>query len=249
MSRTVVITGGAGGLGRAAAQRLLNGDGSISVAVVDRAGVELDVPLQAAPQRWQQFACDVTSPADVQRCYQEISATMPPIHGLVNGAGTVDNSPSEDVELETIHRIFAVHLDGTVLWSQAVARSMMAGRGGSIVNIGSIVTPFGRPRRLAYAAAKSAIHSVTRTLAVEWASHGIRVNAVAPGYIRTPLLAESIRLGFADEDAAAGQHAMKRLGEPREVADAIAYLLSEQSSFVTGAVLRVDGGFSILKDE
>lgn len=174
---------------------------------------------------------------------------MPPIHGLVNGAGTVDNSPSEDVELETIHRIFAVHLDGTVLWSQAVARSMMAGRGGSIVNIGSIVTPFGRPRRLAYAAAKSAIHSVTRTLAVEWASHGIRVNAVAPGYIRTPLLAESIRLGFADEDAAAGQHAMKRLGEPREVADAIAYLLSEQSSFVTGAVLRVDGGFSILKDE
>lgn len=243
MQRTVVVTGGAGGIGLAVVERLL-ADPQVSVAIVDR-----DAPQQLQPGRWQFFACDVSDAASVGAAHELIASALPPVRGLVNGAGIVHNAPSLDVGLDTIHRMFAVHVDGTVLWSQAVAPGMIGAGSGAIVNIGSIAGLFGHPRRLAYAAAKAAIHSITKTLAVEWAPHGIRVNAVAPGYIATPMMVEVTRIGLVDGDTAANYAAMKRLGEPAEVADSITYLLSDQASFITGSVLQVDGGFSVLKAE
>jgi NAD(P)-dependent dehydrogenase (short-subunit alcohol dehydrogenase family) len=106
----------------------------------------------------------------------------------------------------------------------------------------------GHPRRLPYSAAKGAVHSITRTLAVEWAHLGIRVNAVAPGIIETPLIQESRRLGLLD-DRATSWAAMKRLGQPAEVAGPIAFLLGPSASYITGTILTVDGGFSALKIE
>lgn len=243
MAHTVVVTGGSGGIGLAVVERLL-ADPDVSVAIVDR-----DAPAPLAPGRWEFFACDVSDPGSVGAAHERIAARLPPVRGLVNGAGIVHNVASLEVGLDTIHRMFAVHVDGTVLWSQAVAPAMIAAGAGAIVNIGSIAGLFGHPRRLAYAAAKAAIHSITKTLAVEWAGHGIRVNAVAPGYIATPMMVEVTRIGLVDGDTAAGYSAMKRLGEPAEVADTIIYLLSDHASFITGSVLQVDGGFSVLKVE
>ena len=135
-------------------------------------------------------------------------------------------------------------MEGTLLWCQVLAQSL-DGKPGTIVNIGSVAWRFAVPRRAAYAA----VHSLTRTLAAEWAPIGIRVKAVAPGHIATPMINEVTRLGKLDRDLVASWHAMKRLGEPDEVAHAITYLLSPESSFINGHILKVDGGFAVLKAE
>ena len=246
---TVVITGGAGGIGLAIATVILRDDPSAVVALVDRPGAELASPFEVDPARWRKYDCDVTDRDSVMSAQARIAAELPPVRGLVNGAGIVHNAPSSEVDTDVIHRMFAVHIDGTLLWSQAVYSAMVGRGGGSIVNIGSIAGLFGHPRRLAYGSAKAAIHSISKTLAVEWAADGIRVNAVAPGYIATPMMVEVARIGLVDADVAASWNAMKRLGTPEEVAEVIGFLLSDRASYVTGVVLPIDGGFSVLKAE
>ena len=248
-SRTTVITGGTGGIGQACAQALLEGSADRCVALVDLGAQAVPEGLRNYGDRVAAFACDVTDEDSVSRAFASVQASLPPVDGLVAGAGTVHNDPSIDITLRQVHALFAVHVDGTLLWSQAVARHFMVNGGGSIVTIGSIAALFGHPRRLAYAAAKAAVLSMTKTLAVEWAPDGIRVNAVVPGYIETPMMVEVARLGLVDADVAAGWAAMKRLGSPAEVAGAIVFLLSDAAAYVTGHVLNVDGGFSVLKAE
>lgn len=246
MTHTAVITGGAGGIGRAVARRLLERTDA-TVALVDRAGS--DAGDLVRDSRCRLYECDVTDADSVRTTAEHIRREQGPITRLVNGAGTVNNSPSAEVPVEVIETLFAAHVNGTVLWSQAAYPQMAAGGGGSIVNIGSIAGIFGHPRRLAYGAAKAAIHSISKTLAVEWARSGIRVNAVAPGYVATPMMQEVARLGLVDEQQAASWHALKRLATPDEIAAPIAFLLSDDASFITGSTLLVDGGFSALKAE
>ncbi len=246
MSSTAVITGGAGGIGRAVARRLLDST-DLAVALVDRAGS--DAVDLTSDRRCRLYECDVTDQASVSTTAERVERELGPITRLVNGAGTVNNAASTEVGLDVIEGIFATHLNGAVLWSQSAYPQMVREGGGSIVNIGSIAGMFGHPRRLAYGAAKAAIHSISKTLAVEWASVGIRVNAIVPGYVATPMMLEVARLGLVDEVQAASWHALKRLATPDEIAAPITFLLSDDASFITGSGLLVDGGFSALKAE
>ena len=245
---TTIITGGTGGIGQATARAILGSSPDRHVVLVDLDG-GMPASLSDVAERVTVLACDVTDADSVAATFASIQSALPPVDGLVAGAGTVHNDPSLELSLGQLHRLFAVHVDGTLLWSQAVGRHLMASGGGAIVTIGSIAGLFGHPRRLAYAAAKAAILSMTKTLAVEWAHAGIRVNAVVPGYIETPMMAEVARIGLVDSSVAAGWTAMKRLGSPAEVGDAIAFLLSDSATYITGHLLNVDGGFSALKAE
>jgi NAD(P)-dependent dehydrogenase (short-subunit alcohol dehydrogenase family) len=245
-----VITGGCGGIGSAIARTLLDADETHGVVLLDVAPGASPALIEEYGARVVYLEGDTANPEHVTDAFAQIAAFDAHLTGLVNGAGNVDNSASLDLEYETYRRVMAAHLDSAFLCSQAAGRRFVAdGQGGAIVNIASVAGLFGHPRRLPYSVAKAAMMQLGRTLAVEWAEHGIRVNSIAPGYVETPLVAEVAKLGLIEADKTAGWHAMKRMGTPAEIARVVQFLLSDAASFVTGASVAVDGGFSVLKAE
>ena len=244
-----VVTGGASGIGLATARALLAADRTMHVALVDINECDVDDVDETSGERVHWHRCDVTDVAQVARCADAI-AEAHNVKGLVNSAGIViAATPSEELALSDFRRVLSVHVEGTLLWSQAAGRIWLRdNRPGAIVNVGSVAAGFGWPGRLAYGAAKLAVESMTRTLAVEWAPRGIRVNAVRPGYVDTPLQDDARRpAGLPTLDEAAGRHALGRVAKAEEIAAGIAFLLSEQASFITGETLVIDGGFSVMK--
>ena len=244
-----IVTGGASGIGLALVGHLLANDAAARCVVVDLTeGVAQDV-IAKSGERARLIPCDVADPIQVASATETILGEGPVI-GLVNCAGIViPATPSTDVSVADLRRMLSVHVEGTLLWCQAVARSWIErGTGGSIVNVSSIAAGFGWPGRLPYAAAKAAIESMTRTMAVEWAPHDIRVNAVAPGYVDSPMSRNHPPLsGIPTLEEVAHLHAVGRVGQASEIAAAMAFLLSHEASFLTGEVMKVDGGYSITK--
>jgi NAD(P)-dependent dehydrogenase (short-subunit alcohol dehydrogenase family) len=173
------------------------------------------------------------------------------IDALVNNAGIGDQAaPTLRQDVAAFDRVLAVHLRGSFLMSQAVIARMLQqardarGCRGALVNLGSIAGLGGIPGRNAYSAAKAGMLGLTRALASEWARAGIRVNAVAPGYVATELVAELAKKGAIDGEAIARRTPLGRLADPAEIAATIAFLASPAASYVTGAVLAADGGWS-----
>ncbi|MBU8860943.1 MULTISPECIES: SDR family oxidoreductase [unclassified Micromonospora] len=241
MTSVTIITGGGRGIGAATARRLAaqGHDLVIGYRADHTAAEAVAADVRAAGRRAVTVAADTTDPGQVRRIF-DAADRLGPLTGLVNNAGvTSPIGPFTDLRVDDLREVVDVNLIGYVLCAQQAARRLT--RGGAIVNVSSVAATLGSPGEyIHYAAVKAATDTLTVGLAKELAPHGVRVNAVAPGIIRTTIHARS---GVPDRpDTAAGRIPMGRAGEPEEVAGAIAYLLGPDASYTTGAVLRVGGG-------
>ena len=240
-----IVTGAADGIGWATAQRLA-ADG-VRVALLD---LRAEVAAQRAAELGAAhtgIGCDVSDAASVAGAVAAVLQRWGRIDILVNNAGIGEQAaPTVEQDIDAFDRVLAVHVRGTFLMSREVAKAMLAQGSGAIVNIASIAGQAGIPQRNAYGAAKAGIGAMTRAMACEWARAGLRVNAVAPGYVRTALVDALEAKGALDTKAIQRRTPMGRLAQPAEIAEAIAFLASGKASFITGATLNVDGGWLAL---
>ena len=245
MTSVAVVTGAADGIGWAVSQRLSHDVDH--VVLLDLREAEAVARAAAlGPAHWGQ-RCDVTSGAEVVAVVAAIVERYGRIDILVNNAGVGEQAgPTINQTVEGFDRVLNVHLRGAFLMSREIGRAMRAQGQGAIVNVSSIAGYAGIPMRNAYGAAKAGVSAMTRSMACEWARDGVRVNAVAPGYVRTALVIDLEQKGMLDGRAIAKRTPMGRMAEPAEIAETIAFLASPRASYVTGATLNVDGGWLAL---
>ena len=237
-----VVTGGAGSLGAAIARGLA--EAGAAVCVADRNAKQAAAvadELSAAGHRALALEVDVTSAEGVGRMAADVEARLGPIDALVNSAGITYRCPAADFPEAEWHRVLAVNLTGVFLPCQVVGRRMIARRRGRIVNLASIAGQIGLAGTVAYAASKGGVVMLTRALAVEWAPHNVRVNAIAPSWFESQI-GDLIHREPGYEERSMRRVPFGRMGRPDELVGAALYLASEASSMVTGHVLAVDGG-------
>ena len=241
--RVALVTGGASGIGRAIAERLAAESAAVVVTdIQDELGGQVVKGIEAAGGRAVFAHHDVTVPADWERAVTTATETYGRLDVLVNNAGMGDLVPIEETTLEDYERTIAIDQTGVFLGMKLAAEALKASGHGSVVNISSIFgTSGGFGSSPAYHAAKGAVRTLTKNVALHWATEGVRVNSVHPGFIDTPILEQA--RGTAFETAMLALTPMGRLGRPEEVAAAVAYLASDDATFVTGSELYVDGGY------
>ena len=234
--KRALVTGGSRGLGRAIALGLA--EAGASVAAVSRSKL-------ADADNLVHIAADVSDTVNISRLVDAAEEGLGgPIDLVVHGAGIQYRSPVEEFPAEELQRILDVNLIAPYLLSQEIGkRQLEAGATGSHLFVGSLTSRIGLPHVSAYAAAKSGLLGVVRSLSTEWASRGIRINAIGPGYFRTALT-ESLFQNPNDIERLSARIPAGRFGQPEELVGASIFLLSEASSYVTGQLLFIDGGWT-----
>jgi NAD(P)-dependent dehydrogenase (short-subunit alcohol dehydrogenase family) len=241
-NKVTIITGGAQGIGAACAQRFSAEGAHIVLADVDNArGSALAQSLGAV-----YVHCDVGDKLDVDAMVQQTIAKHGRIDVLVNNAGIVKAAPFLDVTEDDFNAVIRVNLKGAFLVAQAVAREMVKTGGGSVINMSSVNAVMAIPSIASYNMSKGAINQLTRVMALALADFGVRVNAVAPGTIATELAAKAVLTSEEAKARILSRTPMKRLGTPEEIADVVAYLASDASSYLTGEIITADGGRTAL---
>jgi NAD(P)-dependent dehydrogenase (short-subunit alcohol dehydrogenase family) len=243
MGRTAIVTGSTRGIGLAIARAFAREGARVVVnsrSAPDCAAVAGELGAAAVA-----VAADLARADEVRRLARDAEAALGGrVDVLVNNAGQPRVAPSETLAEADYRYTLDLNLTGCFVLSQAVARGMLARGSGVIVNVSSIngAVPF--PQRLAYCVSKAGLNMMTRVMAIEWAARGVRVNAIAPGYVETELVRGLARKGILDEHLLARRTPMGRLGSPAEIADAAVFLASPAAAFITGEILTVDGGWS-----
>ncbi|WP_304168398.1 glucose 1-dehydrogenase [Phenylobacterium aquaticum] len=246
--KVALITGAASGIGAESARRLAREGASL---VLTDMAAEAGAALAAEIGSQALFiAHDVTDEAGWAAVVQTARGRFGRIDVLINSAGVAsEGGPLLEISFESWRRILSINLDGTFLGMRAVAPAMVETGGGSIINLSSILGKVGLPGAPAYCASKGGVLMLTKSSALELAPLGVRVNSVHPGFIDTPMVAGALHAaenGNEMRDMLISRHALGRLGLPREIADGIVFLASDESSFMTGAELVIDGGYTAI---
>ena len=239
--KVAIITGAGQGIGRAIARYFVEGGARVVAAEIDpRTCAAIAQELGEAV-----LACrtDVSRAGDVRHMVDAALSTFGRVDILVNNAGLFQREPTERLSEETWDRVIDVDLKGTFLCCQAVGRVMIGQKSGCIVNIASINGLVAFPERLAYNCSKAGVIALTKALACEWAAHGVTVNAVAPGYVRTEATDEHLARGWFDAASILRRTPVGRWIGMDDIAEAVCFLASSRAANVTGVVLPVDGGW------
>ncbi len=243
-NKTAIITGAGTGIGRAIARAFVR-EGA-KIALVGRRREPLDALAHELGSAALVCAADVCKQNDIDRILQQVEANIGTPNVLVNNAGVLHIGTAEQLTEEQWDQTFNVNVRGVWMMSRAVLPSMRKAGRGSIVNVASVLGINGARLRAAYAASKGAVVLLTKCMAIDHGSEKIRVNAICPSFVETDLTAEVIRKA-PDPNAVRkeriGVHPIGRLGEPEDIAGLAVYLASDESSWVTGAAMPVDGGY------
>lgn len=239
---TYFITGGARGIGLATAEVLLAAGAKVAMADIQ---AELAVSeakrLDPTGKRTLGLGLDVCDPDATEKAMDEAERVLGPLSGLVAAAGITGSAKAEEMPLKTWQRVIDVNLTGVFLSCQSAARRLLPRGKGAIVTISSLTGMGGQAGRANYAASKWGVIGLTKTMAIEWARRGVRVNCIAPNVIETPLVMQGVPHDFIN-GVIVDRTPMARIGQPREIATATLFLLSDAASYVNGVVLPVDGG-------
>jgi 3-oxoacyl-[acyl-carrier protein] reductase len=243
--QVAIVTGGARGIGQAIARALAAEGAKVAVVYKGSQAAAAAMVDEIRQREGNAIALqvDVTNGAEVQKAVETVEKDLGPVSILVNNAGIVKDDLFVRMEPEAWNNVLATNLGGTYNFCKAVAYSMMRARRGRIINVSSVVAEHVNQGQTNYAASKGAINAFTRALAVELASRGVTVNAIAPGFIETDMSA-AIR-NKAGDFIEKKLIPMKRVGKPEDVAKIAVFLASDDSSYITGQVITVDGGLSL----
>lgn len=240
-----MVTGGGRGIGAAIASRFAAEGGRLAILDREAALGEATVRRLAGGGADARFyEVDVVDEAAVVDVAAQVVTDLGRVDVLINNAGISRLGASMTFPADDFRASLDVMVTGVFLCSREFGKAMRDGDGGAIVNLSSINGIVAFPMRLAYSAAKAGVVSMTRVLATEWAGYGIRVNAVAPGNTRTEMVQEAIDQGLIDVDTYMDHTPLRRLAEPEEIAEAVLYLASPRSGFITGQVIAADGGWT-----
>ena len=244
--RVALVTGAGSGIGRAAAELFAEQGAAIVAADVNETGEETVATITAAGGRATFVRGDVSVESDVEAMVQAAESVYGGLDAAFNNAGIGGTHTAfEELDSDSWERMMAVNVRGVWLCTKHELAVMVPRERGTIVNTSSAAGLVGTPKTAPYTTAKHAVIGLTRTAAVEHARHGIRVNAIAPGMTRTAMIDDILEQSGADIDALSAAVPLGRFAEPREIAEAALWLTSSASSFVTGHVLAVDGGYTV----
>ena len=243
---TAIVTGAAQGLGKEMATGLSEMGADVAIADVniekaEETAAELDGETSVVATE-----VDITDESSVEEMVDTVTDQLGVVDVLINNAGIVENSPAEETTLDSWRHVLAVNLDGVFLCAKHVGQQMLERGEGRIINISSMSGfDVNVPQKQAsYNTTKAGVSMLTKSLAVEWAERGVRVNAIAPGYMRTDLVDEVLEANPEMEETWLENTPMRRLGQPEELRELVVYLASDASSYMTGSTVVMDGGYT-----